>query len=240
MNDNNDKNEASNRVTASAPAALDNLNVGRRGVLRSGMGVTAFSLLGAGTALLSACGGGGGGGDGVATAPPAPSPAPPVAAPPPAAPAPAPDAPPAEAPVSAPTLTGRAVLPADSFVAGPTSGQYVSGGDYERATKTYGYTFPFVDKQPMQGFSALVPGPFPGMFYAMQDNGFGGRAASPDALLHIYAVRFDFDKGTVVPAHFQTGAVLASFTPDSYVLLSDPNRKLGYATVADMSTYPGA
>ena len=238
MNDNNDKNDASNRALAAAPAPLDNLNlnVGRRGVLRSGMGVTAFSLLGAGTALLSACGGGGD--DGVSAAPPAPAPTPPVAAPPPAAPAP--ETPPVEAPVTAPTLTGRAVLPANSFVAGPTSGQYVSGGDYDRATKTYGYTLPFVDKQPMQGFSALVPGPFPGMFYAMQDNGFGGRNASPDALLHIYAVRFDFDKGTVVPAHFQTGAVLASFTPESYVLLSDPNRKLGYATVADMTTYPGA
>ena len=238
MNDNNEKNEASGCEMIAAPAALDNLNVGRRGVLRSGMGVTAFSLLGAGTALLSACGGGGN--DGGAAMPPAPAPAPPVTAPPPAAPAPAPETPPAETPVTAPTLTGRAVLPADSFVAGPTSGQYVSGGDYTRATTTYGYTFPFVDKQPMQGFSALVPGPFPGMFYAMQDNGFGGRNASPDALLHIYAVRFDFDKRTVVPVHFQTGAVLASFTPDSYVRLSDPNRKLGYATVADMTTYPGA
>ncbi|TPG16567.1 esterase-like activity of phytase family protein [Variovorax guangxiensis] len=238
MNDNNEKNEASGCEMVAAPAALDNLNVGRRGVLRSGMGVTAFSLLGASTALLSACGGGGD--DGGAATPPAPAPAPPVTAPPPAAPPPAPETPPAETPVTAPTLTGRAVLPADSFVAGPTSGQYVSGGDYTRATTTYGYTFPFVDKQPMQGFSALVPGPFPGMFYAMQDNGFGGRNASPDALLHIYAVRFDFDKGAVVPAHFQTGAVLASFTPDSYVRLNDPNRKLGYATVADMTTYPGA
>lgn len=188
-------------------------------------------LLGAGgAALLAGCGGGGGGGG----LPFLPAPAPP------AAPQPVPAAPPvAEPEVTAPTLTGRAVLPADSYVAGPTSGQFISGGDYTRATGTYGYTLPFQGKQPMQGFSAMIPSPMAGVFYVMQDNGFGGRGASPDALLHIYAVRFDWAQGKVIPANFQTGEALAFFTADSYIRLSDPNRNLGYPAVADMTSYPG-
>ena len=39
--------------------------------------------------------------------------------------------------VSVPTLIGHAVLPADSYVAGPTSGQFISGGDYTNATGNY-------------------------------------------------------------------------------------------------------
>ncbi len=222
---------------AGAPVAGPQPDHARRGLLRSGAGVTAFSVLGASSALLAACGGGS---DNAAPATPAPAPSPAPAPNPPAPPPPAePPAPAPEPQVTAPTLTGRAVLPTDSFVAGPTSGQFISGGDFDRARNVYGYALPFVDKQPMQGFSAMVPSPLPDVFYVLQDNGFGGRGASPDALLHIYAMRFDWDKGTVVPAHFQTGAVLASFTSESYVLLSDPDRKLGYAAVADMSYYPG-
>ncbi|MDM0122250.1 esterase-like activity of phytase family protein [Variovorax arabinosiphilus] len=224
----NDKNQDSGLVPFGPVTRPP--DAGRRGVLRSGVGMTAFSLLGASSALLSACGGGG---DGGTPAPaPSPAPAPPAPAPQPPAPVPAPE-------VSAPTLTGHAVLPADSFVAGPTSGQFVSGGDLDRAKNTYGYTLPFTSKQPMQGFSAMVPGPVVGTFYVMQDNGFGGRAASPDALLHIYAIKFDWDNRAVVPVNFQTGAALASFTSESYIRLSDPYRNLGYPAVADMVNYPG-
>lgn len=185
-------------------------------------------LLGAGSAaLLAGCGGGGGGGGLPFVAPPA------------AAPAPAPAPAPAEPEVTAPTLTGRAVLAADSFVAGPTSGQFISGGDLTRAKDTYGYTLPFQGKQPMQGFSAMVPSPFPGVFYVMQDNGFGGRGASPDALLHVYAMKFDWANAQVIPANFQTGATLASFSAESYIRLSDPSRNIGYPIVADMANYPG-
>ncbi len=134
---------------------------------------------------------------------------------------------------------GRAVLPADSFVPGPTSGQFISGSDLDRARNVYGYTLPFTGKQPMQGFSAIIAGPKPGVFYVLQDNGFGGKGASPDALLHIYAMSFDWVNGKVIPANFQTGAPLASFTPESYIRLSDPDRRLGYPIVADMVNYPG-
>lgn len=204
-------------------------DLARRGVLRSSASLTALALFGT-TSLLAGCGSDN---DDDTPDAPAPTPAQPTPAPDPApTPTPTPD-------VSAPTLLGRATLPADSYVAGPTSGQFISGGDYDRARNVYGYALPFASKQPMQGFSAMIPGPHEGMFYVMQDNGFGGRGASPDALLHIYAVRFDWAQGLVVPVDFQSGVALAAFTPQSYVRLSDPDRRIGYRVVADMSNYPG-
>ena len=53
-------------------------------------------------------------------------------------------------------------------------------------------------------------------------------------------MKFDWANGKVMPAHFETGAPLAAFTPESYIRLSDPNRLLGYQIVADMTNYPGA
>ena len=188
----------------------------RRTVLRGSATATALALLGS-SALLAACGGGDDDNDtGTGTGPSAPG-----------------------ATVPAPTLVGRAILPADSYVAGPTSGQFVSGGDLDRATATYGYRLPFVGKQPMQGFSAVIPGPIAGTFYAMQDNGFGGKASSPDALLHIYAIGFDWTRGAVIPVDFTTGAPLTEFGTRSFIRLSDPNRFLGYRAVADAPNYPG-
>jgi hypothetical protein len=138
-----------------------------------------------------------------------------------------------------PTLAGFASLPADSYVDGPTSGQFVSGGDYTNATTNYGYTLPFANKQPMQGFSAFASALAGGCWYVMQDNGFGAKATSPDALLHVYAVKPDWAGGKVVPANFATCDTLSSFTADSYLRLRDPDKKLGYALVADGTNYPG-
>lgn len=141
--------------------------------------------------------------------------------------------------VTVPTLIGYAVLPADSFVAGPTSGQFISGGDYTNATANYGYSLPMVNKQPMQGFSALANGPLAGCYYVMQDNGFGSKAASPDALLHVYAMKPDWANGKIIPANFSTCDSLAGFDASSFIRLRDPDRKLGYSLVADGVNYPG-
>ncbi|AVR97539.1 esterase-like activity of phytase family protein [Pseudoduganella armeniaca] len=149
------------------------------------------------------------------------------------------DGPAGSEPVSVPTLIGFASLPADSYVDGPTSGNYISGADYTSATATYGYTLPFANKQPMQGFSALANGPAAGCFYVMQDNGFGSKPASPNALLHVYAMKPDWVSGKVTPANFATCDSLAGFDGTSYMRLRDPDRKLGFAIVADGATYPG-
>ena len=127
-------------------------------------------------------------------------------------------------------LTGRAVLPSATFSPGLTSGQF-SG------TNTNGVAVLFADAQPVQGFSAVLPGPVGGTYYSLVDNGFGAQGNSADALLRFYAVRPDFTTGTVAPVDVRTGAALPGFTAQSYVQLSDPNRLAGQTITADRATY---
>lgn len=139
------------------------------------------------------------------------------------------------------SLVGFASLPADTFSHGPTSGQFASWAN--------GRVLPLRAKQPVQGFSAVLPGPVEGSFDLMPDNGFGTKANSPDALLRMYSVRPDFRRwdgaglvgsGTVQPVHRKTGEVLADFGPESTITLHDPKRRLGFPIVADGATYPYA
>jgi hypothetical protein len=136
-------------------------------------------------------------------------------------------------------LVGRAVLPADTFAPGPTSGQLVTGN-------TNGRTVPFEAKQPVQGFSAVLPGSRPGTFLVMPDNGFGAKANSPDFVLRFYGVQPDFKTraggtGNVLSVNVKTGAVLGTeFTSDSYIQLNDGDSQVGFPIVADQSVYPGS
>src|SRR5882757_9606418 len=111
-------------------------------------------------------------------------------------------------------LLERAVLPAATFAPGPTSAQFTAGGN--------GFATPFINKQPVQGFSAVLPGPRKGTYLVMPDNGFGTKANSADALLRVYAVKPQFKSGTVVPVSRLTGDELSSFTPESFISLRDP------------------
>ncbi|HTU64362.1 MAG TPA: esterase-like activity of phytase family protein [Steroidobacteraceae bacterium] len=132
---------------------------------------------------------------------------------------------------SAAELLDRAVLNAHSFAPGPTSGQYASGAN--------GVVLPLIDKQPVQGFSAVLRGPVAGTYLVMCDNGFGAKGNSPDALLRVYALKPDFETGQVHPVNRFTGDVLNDFTPDSYITLRDPWKKVPFAIVADGTNYPG-
>ncbi len=80
-------------------------------------------------------------------------------------------------------LKGFAVLPADTFAAGPPSGNFITGS-------TNGRTIPF-SSQPVQGFSAVQ---FAGnnTFWFMPDNGFGAKNNSADYLLRVYRVDPNF------------------------------------------------
>lgn len=127
-------------------------------------------------------------------------------------------------------LLDRAVLPSASFSTGPTSGQFANGAN--------GIVTPFIDKQPVQGFSAVLRGPAEGTYLVMSDNGFGAKANSADALLRVYTVRPDFAAGTVAPANRFTGEPLADFTADGFITLRDPWRKVPFAIVADGTNYP--
>ena len=128
-------------------------------------------------------------------------------------------------------LLDRAVLPSASFSPGPTSGQFATGAN--------GIVTPFINKQPVQGFSAVLRGPVKGTYLVMADNGFGNKANSPDALLRVYTVKPDFETGDVEPANRHTGESLADFTAESFITLRDPWRKVPFPIVADGANYPG-
>src|SRR5262245_16531821 len=137
-------------------------------------------------------------------------------------------------------LTAFAVMPANTFAEGPTSGQFAGAG-------AGGNALPLVNKQPVQGFSAVLHGPTDDSFYVMPDNGFGAKDNSADALLRVYAVRPNFrtwngsavtGSGTVSPADFHSGHALPAFTEESFIGLADPRGKLGFEIVAAMTFYP--
>src|SRR6188768_958255 len=101
-------------------------------------------------------------------------------------------------------LTAFAVMPANTFAVGSTSGQFAGSG-------AGGNALPLVNKQPVQGISAVLAGPTDDTFYVMPDNGFGAKTNSADALLRVYAIKPDFTvwtkrgrrgSGTISPANF--------------------------------------
>src|SRR5262245_20761821 len=137
-------------------------------------------------------------------------------------------------------LTAFAVMPANTFAEGPTSGQFAGSG-------AGGNALPLVNKQPVQGVSAVLAGPTDDTYYVMPDNGFGSKTNSADALLRIYAIKPDCTvwtkrgrrgSGSVSPANFRSGRSLSSFNADSFISLRDPNHRLGFTLVADQATYP--
>lgn len=132
---------------------------------------------------------------------------------------------------SAATLVGYAVLPADSFSPGPTSGQFIGPAN--------GRVPPFADRQPVQGVSAIIAGPTRDSWIVMQDNGFGAQGNSADVVLRLYGVKPEWSTGRVHPVDIRTGAVLPDFGPRSVIELSDPNRLLRSPLQADLARYYG-
>lgn len=124
--------------------------------------------------------------------------------------------------VQAQTLEGRAVLSADTFSDGPTSGQFIGPAN--------GRTPPFVGAQPVQGFSAVLR-TTGGDYLVMADNGFGAKANSADFVLRVYRIRPDFRTKS---GGAGTMEVEASFT------LHDPDHKVNFPIVAELTTYPGS
>src|SRR5262245_33948868 len=82
-------------------------------------------------------------------------------------------------------LVGRAVLDAATFSPGPTSGAQLGGAPIN------GQPVPFIDKQPVQGFSAVLENGH-GTYLVMSDNGFGNMENSADYHLRVYTIRPNF------------------------------------------------
>jgi glycerophosphoryl diester phosphodiesterase len=89
---------------------------------------------------------------------------------------PAPPAPPPPPPSV--ELIGLIVMPADVMRAGPPSGAF--DGEGRRAAT------PRFEAQPVQGVSSIKPGTTSGAWWALSDNGFGGKWNSADYRLCIY------------------------------------------------------
>ncbi|AHL75408.1 hypothetical protein CH92_09900 [Stutzerimonas stutzeri] len=134
------------------------------------------------------------------------------------------------------TLVGWAMMPADTFSDGPTSAQMANANPYGT------FVPPYENRQPVQGFSAVLPGADEHSFIFMTDNGFGGQTNSADALLRLYSVRPDFrtasgGSGKVSASDYFSGAPLARFTHTSRLTLNDVNQKLELPIQADYRFY---
>jgi hypothetical protein len=135
--------------------------------------------------------------------------------------------------VSAQTLTGWAVMPANTFADGPTTGQFAGAG-------AGGNALPLLNKQSVQGFSAVLNGPVPGTYLVMPDN--GAQTNSADSLLRMYGVQPDFrtalgGSGTVGAVNILTGAGQSSFNASTQITLADPNNLLNIKVQADYAKY---
>jgi len=133
------------------------------------------------------------------------------------------------------TLSGWAIMPANTFSDGPTSGQFAGSG-------AGGNALPLINLQPVQGFSAVLNGPVAGSYLVMPDNGFGTQANSADTLLRMYAVRPDWrtaagGAGTIAPVGYADGSAQPGFNAATHITLADPDRKLGFAIQADYTNY---
>lgn len=134
------------------------------------------------------------------------------------------------------TLVGWAMMPADTFSDGPTSGQMATGNPYGT------FQPPYEHRQPVQGFSAVLPGADENSFVFMTDNGFGGQGNSADTLLRLYSVRPDFrtangGSGKVSASDYLSGAPLARFVEPSRLTLNDVNQTLELPIQADYRFY---
>ncbi len=119
-----------------------------------------------------------------------------------------------------PRLTGRAVLPAETYAPGPPSGSaLVPAG--QQTTAINGVTFP-TPSQPVEGFSGIVEGRHQGEWLAMADNGFGSKANSRDFNIRAYSLRPDFKT-----ARDGSGTVDVG----SYVEFTDPDHMIGFPIV---------
>lgn len=137
---------------------------------------------------------------------------------------------------AAPSLEGWALMPAATFSDGPTSGQFGFSNGASPLNNP-----PYVNLQPVQGFSGVLQGAG-GSYRMLVDNGFGSQASSADVVLRMYAVLPQFrtasgGSGTVSAADWSTGAARASFDAASRITLSDPDRRVGFAIQADFLQY---
>ena len=120
------------------------------------------------------------------------------------------------------TLEGFASLPATTFAAGPTSGQFI--------TPANGILPPFLDQQPVQGVSSVLRASN-GDFLVMSDNGFGAQGNSADYVLRVYRISPEFKT-----RHGGSGAI----DVEGFLTLRDPWDRINFPIVAEQTYYPNS
>lgn len=113
---------------------------------------------------------------------------------------------------AAPTLTGFAKLPVDTYAEGPVSGAAVKGANG---------IYPPFKAQPVQGFSGALKNA-DGSYTVLADNGFGARDNSADFLLRLYTVRPEWRT-----ARGGSGKVSVK----NFIALRDPNKLIAFDIV---------
>jgi hypothetical protein len=133
-------------------------------------------------------------------------------------------------------LTGWAQMPAATFADGPTSGQFA-------AANPYGTNLPpFVNRQPVQGFSGVLAGPRRNVFHFLVDNGFGAQANSADSVLRAYTLQINWrtrtgGPGTINPADWDNGRERSAFDASTRLALNDARHKLTVPIQANYAYY---
>lgn len=110
------------------------------------------------------------------------------------------------------TLLGRAVLPAQTFAPGPSSGNDITAAN--------GITPPF-PSQPVQGVSGALPAGH-GQYWIMPDNGYGSIENSADFNLRMYLIQPRYRT-----AHGGAGDVQVK----RFIQLHDPDHQIPFAIV---------
>lgn len=133
-------------------------------------------------------------------------------------------------------LTGWARMPAATFADGPTSGQFAAPNPYGTNVP------PFVNRQPVQGFSGVLDGPRDDVFHFLVDNGFGAQNNSADAMLRAYTLKINWHTqeggaGTISPADWNSGKERSTFDARTRLELNDARHKLTVPIQADYANY---
>lgn len=118
--------------------------------------------------------------------------------------------------VQAATLVGWAEMPMHTYASGPTAGQFNHQATIDK------------NKQPVQGFSAVLNGEDAHHFYFLTDNGFGEKKNSADALLRLYSVEITFAQ----PSNKKSEVRVLK-----YMDLNDAHHRIGFPIQADYEHY---
>jgi glycerophosphoryl diester phosphodiesterase len=120
-------------------------------------------------------------------------------------------------------LIGMVVMPPDAFRGGPPAGRFDNEGRRSPQAK--------YESQPVQGVSSIKPGPTPGAWWALSDNGFGKKWNSPDYRLCLYLFELRPRTGAGADSRNALQGVIelsdpAKFFPWRIADESDPERLL--------------